>query len=96
MLHARIALDVKNAIAHEQIVVEFLRAADIQDRVGFAIELPDFFQRQAGGRITRQIARAKGPAIFEIEFARQAVENFCRVIEIVGDFEGFRVVGKPR
>ena len=38
LLDARIAFDVENAIACEQVVVEFLRAADVQNGVGFAIE----------------------------------------------------------
>ncbi len=43
LFNARIALDVKNAIGSEQIVVEFLRAADVQDGVRFSIELSDSF-----------------------------------------------------
>jgi len=43
LFNAGVALDVKNTIRNEQIVVEFLRAANVQDRVGIAIELPDFF-----------------------------------------------------
>ena len=43
LFNAWIAFDVENAIAREQIVVEFLRAANVQDGVGFAIKLPDFF-----------------------------------------------------
>ncbi len=42
LLHARVAFDVENAIAREQVVIEFLRAADIQDRISFAVKLPDF------------------------------------------------------
>ena len=41
LLDAGIALDVQNAIGNEQIVVEFLCAADVQDRVRFAIKLPN-------------------------------------------------------
>ena len=43
LFNAWIALDVKNAIGSEQIVVEFLRAADVQDRVCFSIELSNSF-----------------------------------------------------
>ena len=60
----------------EQIVVEFLRAADVEDGVGFAIELLDLRQAQARGRLLRQIARAEAPAALEAEFARQLAENF--------------------
>ncbi len=43
LLDAGIALDVQNAIGNEEIVVEFLCAADVQDRVRFAIKLPNSF-----------------------------------------------------
>jgi len=43
LLNAGIALDVQNSIGNEQVVVEFLCAANIQDRVRVAIDLPDFF-----------------------------------------------------
>ena len=46
LFNARIAFDVNDPIALEQVVIEFLRAADVQDGVGFAIKLPDFFERQ--------------------------------------------------
>ena len=50
--NARIALDVKNAIGNEQIVIEFLCAANVQDRIGVAIELPDSRQGEPGRWIT--------------------------------------------
>jgi hypothetical protein len=37
LLDAGIALDVQNAIGNEEIVVEFLCAADVQDGVRFAV-----------------------------------------------------------
>ena len=37
-----IALDIKNAIARQQIVVEFLRATDILNRIGRFIMLANF------------------------------------------------------
>ena len=43
LLNPGIALDVKDAIRNEQVVVELLRAANIQDGVGVPIKLPDFF-----------------------------------------------------
>ena len=43
LLNAGIALDVKDSIRNEQVVIEFLRAANVQDRVGLAIEPPDSF-----------------------------------------------------
>ena len=42
LLNPGIALDVKNAIAYQQVVVEFLGAANVQDGVGVAIKLTDF------------------------------------------------------
>src|SRR3979411_2732014 len=42
LLDAGIALYVENAIAFQQVIVEFLRAADVQDRVRVAIKLTDF------------------------------------------------------
>ena len=38
-----IAFDVNDPIALEQIVIEFLRAANVQNRVGLAIKLTDLF-----------------------------------------------------
>src|SRR5262249_34160498 len=70
LLDAGVALDVKNAIGSEQVVVEFLRAADVQDRVRIAIEFTDFFQRDSGSRSSWQVARAIGPPIFELKIAR--------------------------
>ncbi len=44
LFNAGIALDVKNAVGNKQIVIELLRAANVQDGVSFAIQLPDSFQ----------------------------------------------------
>src|SRR5206468_3853369 len=63
LFNAGIALDVKNAIGNEQVVVEFLGATDVQDCICIAIELPDFFQRHAGSWSSRQVPRAIRPAI---------------------------------
>src|SRR2546423_306355 len=62
LLHARIALDVEDAVAREQVGIEFLGAADVQNGVGFAIELADPGERKAGSGIAGQIARATTPA----------------------------------
>jgi hypothetical protein len=96
LLNAGVALDVKNAIGNEQVVVEFLRATNVQDCVRIAIELPNFLQRHAGSWSVGQVARAIRPAIFEIKLARQPSENFCCVLELVGDLECFRIVRKAR
>ena len=96
LLNAGVALDVKNAVGNEQVVVEFLGATDVQDCVRIAIQLPDFFQRHAGSWSSRQVPRAIRPAIFEIKLARQAGENFCCVIELVSYFECFRIVRETR
>ena len=42
LLNGGVALDVKNAIGNKQVVVEFLRPANVQDRVSIPIELLDF------------------------------------------------------
>ena len=41
LLDARIAFDVENAVALEQVVVELLRSANIQDRIRVPVELAD-------------------------------------------------------
>ena len=43
LLNAGVALDVKNSIGNEQVLVKFLRPANVQDCISLAIELPDFF-----------------------------------------------------
>jgi hypothetical protein len=48
LFDAGIAFDVKDAIGNEQVVIKLLCAADVQDCVRFAIQLPNFFQWQAG------------------------------------------------
>ena len=96
LFDAGIALDVKNAIGNEQVVIKFLRAANIQNRISLAIKLPDFFQRQTDSWRVGQIARAKRPAIFEIEVARNLAKNLRRVIEPVSYFKGLRVIGETR
>jgi len=48
LFDAWIALDINDSIALEQIVVELLRAANIEDGVSVAIKLTDFFKRQPG------------------------------------------------
>src|SRR4029077_15888925 len=93
LLHARIAFDINNAIACEQIVVEFLRPANIQNRVRFAIELTNPFQRKARRWLTTEITRAERPAILEFEFACQSLEKPSRLIKFVFYFEFLRVVG---
>jgi len=42
LLNGRVALDVKNAIGNEQVVIKFLRPANVQDGISIPIELPDF------------------------------------------------------
>src|SRR5205823_9429926 len=76
LFDARVALDINDPIAFEQVVIELLRSANVQDRVRLAIKLPDFLERQTGCRSFFQIPRAKRPSIFEIEFACETVENF--------------------
>ena len=42
LFNAWIALDVKNSIARQQIIIELLRATDIQNRIGGFIKLTNF------------------------------------------------------
>ena len=70
LLHARVALDVKNVVALEQIVVEFLGAADVKDRVRLEIKLPDFRQAEVRrwdsreGSARRKLQRRSKPNSF--------------------------------
>src|SRR2546423_2929161 len=95
LLHARIALDVEDAVAREQVGIEFLGAADVEDRVGFAIELADPGERKTGSGIAGQIARAKTPASPKAELAGEMPEKARRVIEFVVYLECLGVIGKP-
>ena len=70
LFNTGVALDIKNAIGNEQVVVEFLRATNVQDGVRISIELPDFFQRHTGSWSAGQVACAIRPMIFEIKLAR--------------------------
>ena len=49
LLDARIALNVEDAFAFEQVVIEFLGAAHIQYRVGLSIKFSNSLQRQSRG-----------------------------------------------
>ena len=71
LLYARIALDLKEAIAFSQVVVQFLRAANIENGIGIAIELANFLQTKPGGRGVWKEARTKTPALLESKFAGQ-------------------------
>ena len=53
LLDPRIAFNVQNPIRNEQIVVEFLCAADVQNSVRIPVKLPNSFQSQAGSGIAR-------------------------------------------
>src|SRR6266513_2872057 len=87
LLHAGVALDVKNTIGNEQIVIELLRTTNVQDCIRIAIELPNCFQRHADSWSAWQVACAIGPATFEIKLARQSIENLCCIIELVSYFK---------
>ena len=41
LLHARIGLHVNQSLAQQQIFIELLRSADVEDRVRLAIQLDD-------------------------------------------------------
>ena len=75
LLHAGIAFDVKNAVALQQVVIEFLAPANIEDGIGVPVELPDLLQGKSGRRLFRMITRAKGPAPLKFKFPRQSLQQ---------------------
>src|SRR3954463_4103651 len=91
----RIAFDVKNPFAGEQVRIELLRPANVQDRVGFAIQLANAGEGKAGRRSIGEITRTKTPAAGEPKFGAGAVQQTRRVIELVIYLEGLRVVRQP-
>src|SRR6266567_2301146 len=93
LFNAWIALDVKNSIARQQIIIELLRATDIQNRIGRFIKLTNFPEGQTYGPEFRQITCAKRPAILKTKFIGQARQQFCGVTKIVARVESFCVVG---
>src|SRR5205807_5538988 len=93
LFNAWIALDVKNSIARQQIIIELLRATDMQNRIGRFIKLTNFPEGQTYGPEFRQITCAKRPAILEIKFIGQARQQFRGVTKIVARVESFCVVG---
>ncbi len=96
LLNPGIAFDVKNALALQQIVIEFLSPADVEDGVRFAVELLDFRQANSGRRMLWQIARTKAPAPLEAELARQLAKELRGIGKVVARVESLRVVGNPR
>src|SRR3954468_24493565 len=92
LLNAGIAFDVENAIAGEQIGVELLGAADVEDGVGFTVKLADPGEGKAGGGMAWQIAGAKTPAAAEAKFLGKVLEDSGRVIELVIHLKGVGVV----
>src|SRR3954452_6232543 len=95
LFDGRIAFDVKNPFAGEQVRIEFLRPAHIQDRVGFPIKLANAGKGKAGRRSIGEITRTKTPAAAEPKFRAEAVQQSRRVIELVVYLEGLRVVRQP-
>src|SRR4051812_35927794 len=95
LFDARIALDVEDAVAREQVGIEFLGAADVENGVGLAVKLADSGEGKAGGRIARQITRAKTPPPPVAKFRRQMLKDTGGVIEFVVYLESLGVVGKP-
>src|SRR5437588_8278754 len=93
LFNAWIALDVKNSIARQQIIIELLRATDIQNRIGRFIKLTNFPEGQTYGPEFRQITCAKRPAILEIKFIGQARQQFRGVTKIVARVESSCVGG---
>ena len=45
LFNPRIALDIENSVTRQQVVIEFLCAANIQNRIGRFIKLTDIPQR---------------------------------------------------
>ena len=75
LLHTGIALDINNAFARKQVLVELVRAANVQDRVSLTVELDDFVLRQSSAWRVGQIPRAKTPAPLEAELRSQFRES---------------------
>src|SRR2546421_4296653 len=95
LFDAGIALDVEDAVAAEEIGIEFLGATDVEDRIGFTVKLPDPVEGKAGRRIAGQVSRAKTPAPAETEFGGEMPEQARGIIELVVYFKGLGVVRKP-
>ena len=57
LLHSRIAFDIQDAIAREQVVIEFLGAANVKDGVSLAVECANSLERKTSGRVPGEITR---------------------------------------
>src|SRR5205823_4176343 len=81
LLNSRIAFDIENAIVHQQVFIEFLGAADVQNGVSVAIKFSNFSERKARGWVAWEVACAKTPAVFEVELSRDLLQDLGGVVE---------------
>jgi hypothetical protein len=95
LLHGGVALDVEQAVAHQQLLVQLLRAAHVQDRIRLAVERVDGRPAEARCRVLRQIPGPERPAPREPVVVGQPGQDTCRMGEIFDDLEGHRVIGDP-
>ena len=63
-----VAFDVHDPVAAQQVVVQFVRATEVEQGVAFFVEIIEEGAAEAGGFLGRFVARAEGPAVFESEF----------------------------
>jgi len=93
LLDAGIALHVEDPLILEDVVIEFLRAADVHDRVGVAVESDHFF-RHPRRRVPRKIAVAEAPAILEAMLLREFAQRLPRIREVRAPLDRHRVVAR--
>ncbi len=93
LFDAGIAFDVEDALALGQVLMQVERAADIQDRVRFAVKFAHAFPAKADGRVIIEIARPVCPSSGKTKLLRERAQSIGGVI--VGDLNLvlLRVVG---
>ena len=85
LLDGGVALDVDDALAAQEVVVEFVRAADVEQRVGVARRDRSRKPRDSPAVSSRRlVARAERPAALETELRRQPREDARRIGIILG------------
>ena len=96
LLHTWIALDVQDAGALEQVFVELLGSAHVQNRIRIAVKLDDLLLLHPRARVIRQEAGAVAPAPLEAELRGQLAQHLGGVGVILAHIPSHRVVGNPR
>ena len=84
LLDGRVAFHVNDALATQQIVVEFMRAANVEQGVGPGVQIVEEPAGKASGFVRRFVARRERPAVFKTELRRQPRESLRRVGVILG------------